>query len=77
LPTTPTFQHNKVVKSPVENAWNLEITEFRAFDRVTLATDAVGCSRGSQLQGTAAIAADPAHSPSFLNGNVPPVKSKH
>ena len=73
----PSFQHYKVVKPPIQNPGELQISQFGAVNTVALALEAVVARRSGELQGTAAITADSAYAPRFLNGNVPTVKCKN
>jgi hypothetical protein len=76
-PAAPTFKHHKVIKSPVQNPGELQISQFGAFNTVTLALQSIVACCSGELQCTAAIAADSAHAPRFLNGNVPSMKCEN
>ena len=76
-PAAPTFKHHKVVESPVQNPRELQISQFGALNTVTLALQSVVTRCSGELQCAAAITADAAHAPRFLNGNVPTVKRKN
>ena len=75
--TAPPFEHHKVVKPPIQNPGELQISEFGAFNTVALALESIVAGCSGELQCTASITADATYAPRFLNGNVPTVKRKN